>query len=298
MTSDTRTCHMLYSDGSLAVHSTMTGHRSEDRKMKRLVFSCLVGMIAVAGGMGQIAVAQTAADVDHYRILPRLSTLHITGGFAGVHEHYRLIGEYDLRHSASMGAARFANAELWGSIISDLPTPAIVLDVDERLNLEGLKGEQLPVAAPFDVYKFTGPTADGSDLTLFAAVLGPWMYVRGESQPPPGGADFFDYHLRMVARSRPFADFNDDGIVDLADYTVLRDSQTSATVSAAIDGASWSDWQSQFGERVPDFRAIDAMADGDFKRSAAAVPEPGAAMLAVLGAVLFSRIRFAMKYDR
>ena len=273
--------------------------------MKRLVFSCLIGMVAVGGLLGRAAQAEHPEFLRHFQIVPRLSTLTVTGGFAGVHERYRLIGEYDLHygfhHDTTPGSfASFANAEVWGSIISDLPTIAIVLDVDERLNLEGLKGEQLPVAAPFDVYKFTGPTADGSDLTLFAAVLGPWMYVRGESQPPPGGSDFFDYHLRMVARSRPFADFNDDGVVNLADYAVLRDSQASATASGAIDGAGWSDWQSQFGERVPDFGGLDAIADAAFASAAstAPIPEPSAVVLAFLGLLLCARANTLRRQTR
>ncbi|MEX2168040.1 MAG: hypothetical protein WD851_01905 [Pirellulales bacterium] len=265
--------------------------------MKRLVFSCLVGMLAVGVPLVPVVQAEHPEFLKHFQIVPRLSTLGITGGFAGVHERYRLIGEYDFHYgfhhdTIPRSFASFENAEVWGSIISDLPTIAIVLDVDERLNLEGLKGEQLPVAAPFDVYKFTGPTSDGSDLTLFAAVRGPWMYVRGGSQPPQGGADFFDYHLRMVARSRPFADFNDDGVVDLADYTVLRDSQASATASGAIGGTGWSDWQSQFGERVPDFGALDDVADAAFAGAASgvAVPELSSVVLMLLGALLLARV--------
>lgn len=255
--------------------------------MKRLFFSCLVGTIALSGFLDRLAVAEHPEFLRHFHIVPRLSRLGITGGFAGVNERYRLIGEYDFAsgydHGDPWGGfASFENAEVWGSLISDLPTIAIVLDVDERLNLEGLKGERLPVAAPFDVFKFTGQTSDGSDLTLFASVLGPWMYVRGGSFPPQGGADFFDYHLRMVARSRPFADMNDDGVVDLADYTVLRDSLGGASASAAVDGIGVSEWRTQFGEQVPDFGTVDAIADAAFAKSGsgtAAVPEPSAIVL-------------------
>ena len=267
--------------------------------MKRLFFACLVGMFALGGFTSRATQAEHPDFVHHFHVVPQLSRLVITGGFAGVHEPYLLTGEYDFAHGSDHGTgpglgsfARFENAEIWGSLISDLPTPAIVLDVDERLNLEGLKGEQLPVAAPFDVFKFRGDTPDGSHLVLFASVLGPWMYVRGQSHPPQGGADFFDYHLRMVGRSpRPFADFNHDGIVSAADYTVFRDSQGSAT-GASIDGAGLSDWKSQFGEQVPDFKFVDDIADAEFtgSASAAAVPEPSSVALFLAGVLLCARV--------
>ena len=162
--------------------------------------------------------------------------MHQTGGFAGFDWRFRLLGKYDLVHGDAAGTrAKFANAEIWGSRISDGPVTADVLDVDRVFNLAGLKGESVPVAAPFDVYRFTGETADGSSVNLFASVFGPWMYVRGGTQPPPGSADFFQYDIRMLARSRPFADFNDDGRVDGADYVLAR--KASATgIALAADG--------------------------------------------------------------
>jgi hypothetical protein len=267
--------------------------------MKRLFFSCLVGMLAI-GGFDRLAEAEHPEFLRHYHIVPRLSTLGITGGLAGVHERYRLIGEYDLHtgfhhepigihHDTTGGSfASFENAEVWGSIISDHPTIAIVLDVDERLNLEGLKGEQLPVAAPFDVYKFTGQTRDGSDLTLFASLIGHWMYVRGQSSPPEGGSDYFDYQLRMVARSRPFADHNDDGVVNAADYALTRDRMANSLL-----GSELSDWRSQFGELRPDFSEADAFMSAALGSSATAmpVPEPGSIALVVVCATLLAGAR-------
>ena len=192
--------------------------------MKRLFFVCLTVVSVTVGLTAKCSVAQEPSEIlDHYRLVPRLSTLHQTGGIAGIDLRYRLLGKYDFRHGTGWTAkAAFENAEIWGSIISDLPTPAYVIDVDQILNLEGLDGKALPVGAPFDVYQFRGLTSDGSSVELFAAVIGPWMYLRGATQPPPGSADYFTYHLRALARSGPFADFNGDGVVDAADYVVLR----------------------------------------------------------------------------
>jgi hypothetical protein len=265
--------------------------------MKRISFAVVVLVLAAIGWSATASQAQSPPEfLDHYRLLPRLSTLHQTGGIAGFDLRYRLLGKYDFRHGIGWAAtASFQNAEIWGSIISDGPTIAIVIDVDEILNLEGLKGEALPVAAPFDVYKFTGETSDGSRVQLFASVIGPWMYVRGGTMAPPGSADYFEYDLRMVARSRPFADFNGDGVVNAADYTVLRNSEglSGAGTAGADDvtaGAGYADWKEQFGETIPDFAAIDSMmtaAAAGFG-AASVVPEPTAIGLAILGGVLLA----------
>ena len=266
--------------------------------MKRLTLVCLALMVIAAGLSSRPARAQdTGAILDHYRILPRLSTLHQTGGIAGFDFRYRLMGKYDLLHgdvasTTSMGTrARFANAEVWASMISNDPTPAFVLDVDRILNLEGLKGELLPVAAPFDVYRFTGETSDGSAVNLFASVIGPWMYVRGGTQPPPGSADFFEYQIKMLARSRPFADFNDDGRVDAADYVLARKAKATGTTLVANDiasGAGLADWLQQFGEAVPDLAAMDRQLSAAIG-SGSAIPEPSSLALLTIGVLLACR---------
>src|SRR5262245_6409000 len=201
--------------------------------------------------------------VDHFRLVPRQSVLHQSGGIAGLELDFRLSGEYDFRQRFDEHReAKFERAEIWGSQISDLPTPAYVLDVDELLNLEGLKGEALPVLAPFNVYKFTGEAPDKSSVNLFAAVLGRWMYVRGSTEPPPDSADFFSYQFHWLARSRPFADVSGDGVVDAADVVMIRDAETSGVaVGSELDGTAgvtYTDWVQQFGERIPDISAFEA----------------------------------------
>jgi PEP-CTERM motif len=265
--------------------------------MKRISFACVVVVLTTIGLLTTASRAQTPPEfLDHYRVLPRLSTLHQTGGIAGFDLRYRLLGKYDFQHGLGWtSTASFDNAEIWGSAISDGPTPAYVIDVDQLLNLEGLKGEALPVGAPFDVYRFRGETANGSAVQLFASVIGPWMYVRGGTLPPPNSADYFQYDVQMVARSRPFADFNDDGVVDAADYTILRNSgDMSGAGSAASDsisaGAGYEEWKAQFGETVPDFAAMDATlsaAAAGFG-AASATPEPASLSLVLIGGLLLA----------
>jgi hypothetical protein len=255
---------------------------------------CLTVVSVTVGLTAKCSVAQDPSEIlDHYRLVPRLSMLHQTGGIAGIDLRYRLLGEYDFRHGTSWTAkAAFENAEIWGSIISDLPTPAYVIDVDEILNLEGLNGEALPVGAPFDVYQFRGLTSDGSSVELLAAVIGPWMYLRGATQPPPGSADYFTYHLRALARSGPFADFNGDGVVDAADYIVLRRTG-GAGGDEVTAGAGFAEWRQLFGETVPDVTAMDAMMSAAVASlvTAAAVPEPACLSLAICGGFLIVCLR-------
>jgi hypothetical protein len=234
--------------------------------------------------------AQAPDFVEHYRLIPRLSALHRTGGFAGVDDRFRLTGKFDLAHTREWaGDASFENAEVWGSIISPFPTPAVVTDVDELLNLEGLDGEKLPVAGPFDAYRFTGQIADGSSIDIFAMQIGPWLGLRGFTTPPPGGADYFEYQLRAVARRGPVADFNDDGVVDRADLAAWAAGDGSLVDGGpATRGADFLAWQQQIGEKPP-LETLDAAlsaAMASMSSSLTAVPEPGAVTLAFVASLV------------
>ena len=260
--------------------------------MRRIKFLRLVIALSCVVAGGQAARAQSfGPGVDHFKIVSKQSVLHRTGGFAGVNERLRLSGKFDLQilpPAVYPPLVALGNAEVWGSLISDLPHPAIVEDVDELLSLEELHGRQLPTMGPYNTYEFWGKLDDGSSIKLAAAKFGAWIYVRGATTPPPGGADFFEYQLRMVARSQPFADLNEDGVVDAADYTLLCDSPTGGAASAdsIAAGANFDLWKQQFGESMPDFSAIDAMLDGATGGAAlavSAVPEPSAIGLVLLG---------------
>lgn len=238
----------------------------------------LLFLLPAAWGVGGTAPAQPPVLVDSYRLLPRLSVLHRTGGIAGVHDRYRLSGGFDLAREATpwVGAASFENAEVWGSQISPFPVIAIVEDVDQWLNLEGLEGHALPVGAPLDVYGFRGQTAEGAPIQLFAALVGPWMVLRGGTLPDPGGADFFEYDLRAIARRDDWGDANEDGVVNAADYVVARDSGDPLKLDL---------WRSQFGQSMPSFALAEGVLEGKLAsaRGAAAgvtqTPEPAGVLL-------------------
>lgn len=244
----------------------------------------LVRLLTLAISTGLLATSIHAQDpaqiLDHYKLLPRQSTLQQTGGIAGFDFKYRLIGEYDFARGPSLSSpVKFKDAEIWGSQIADHPVPAMVIDVDQILNLEGLTGHKLVVAIPGDVYQFKGTTSDGSSVSLLATAIGPWMYLRGNTQPPPGSADYFSYRLQALARSTPFADFNDDGVVDGADYVLHRNS-SGPTGSDLTVGAGLAEWRQQYGETVPDLAKLDLMLSAALG-SGGAVPEPSSCILAL-----------------
>ena len=259
----------------------------------------LVWLVAVLIAGGLLSPASRGQDpveiLEHYRLLPRVSVLHQTGGIAGVDQRYRLTGEYDFRHGLRpLSMARFEDAEIWGSLISDLPTPAFVIDVDEILNLEGLAGRLLPSRGPLDVYEFRGKTGDGSAIHAHAAVLGRWMYMRGFTEPPSGSADFFEYRFKTLARRGPSADLNDDGVVDAADFVAMRDTDgVGRGIRNDLSiGAGLSDWRQQFGDATPDPTAMDTMLSSALSSFATVtfVPEPASCSLVIFGALLITGV--------
>jgi hypothetical protein len=247
------------------------------------------------------AAAQTTRS---YTVLGQHSTLRETGGFAGVNNLYRVIGGFELTTAGSgwigSGTASFPTAELWGSQVTDgpsiaaNPSPSNVLDVDDLLNFTELYGEGLPVAGPYDAYRFTGylgnsdatsPLEHGPTVEFLGIVVGPYFYLRGGTLPQGGSADFFDYSLRMIARTGGSADANGDGVVNAADYTVIRDSlPNSSLVANLASDDPLALWQTQYGESMPSLAALDSMllsaASG-----ATAIPEPGALALILVASV-------------
>ncbi len=270
--------------------------------MRSLGLLSLCGWVVVS--FAATSRAQTSS-VDHYRFLPRLSVLNESGGIGGFDVDFRVMGKFDF--TVVLGptdvwppqhVAKFTNVNAWASH----PILAYVLPLDQTLNLSGLTGWQLPVAAPFDVYRFDGTTQDGSSVKLIAAEIGPWLHLRGETTPPPGSADYFEYELRAVARRTPFADFTQDDAVDNADLTRWSSrfglkasaldglAQGDANEDGVADGADFLEWQRQAGEIAPALASLDAMVDAALATlavaeapSIAAVPEPTTLALGIVG---------------
>jgi hypothetical protein len=273
--------------------------------MKRYFSIQLVALVCIAlVGVASVATAQVELKPERttYRFLPRYSVLHELGGIYPREVDFRVYGTYDFVIEPSpldvwppIFDASFDDVEAWGSH----PILAYVLPLNQVLNLEGLKGQQLPVAAPFDVFRFEGTTKDGSSVELFASIIGPWMRLRGGTTPPPGSADFFEYTINAIARETPFADFDANVVVDEADLTSwtnffgraisVAPSMGDANDDGVVDGADFLAWQRQLGETKPPVAELDAAMDAalaSLSANIAAVPEPSATALVAIGLVL------------
>lgn len=111
----------------------------------------------------------------------------------------------------------------------------------------------------------------------------PVIYFGGSTNP----GDFTSL-MRLEPAPVLEGDFNQDGVVNLADYTVWRDSLNSQSILAAdanrdavVDGADYLVWRQNFGAQPPPSAAL------------ATVPEPPAAVwiAACLMAIAFRRKR-------
>jgi hypothetical protein len=270
--------------------------------MKRFSRSSLALLVVLAAGFGfSLAAAADAQDLErstHYRFLPRHSVLNESGGIYPRDTDFRVYGEFDFERRIGPTDVwppqyeyKFDDVNAWASH----PILAYVLPLNHVLNLEGLTGRQLPVAGPYNMFKFEGKTQDGSSVDLYATQIGPWLRLRGATTPPPGSADFFEYKLSAVARQTPFADFNENDAVDGGDLTKWTGGfgPTPSGTNALqlgdsngdqhVDGTDFLTWQRQLGE-TPPIAALDAAMDAalaSLNVTAAVVPEPGS--LAILG---------------
>ncbi len=179
----------------------------------------------------------------------------------------------------SLFSAKFINVEAWAvhPVLDD------VVVIDDVLNLSGLVGGQVLRDPTRTLFKFNGETDDGSSVELFARTRGPWLYMRGQTTPPEGSADFFQYSIRALAHLRPWADRNEDGSVDAADLTALTGDPTRS-------GVDFLQWQRQLGETPPPEDILDAELDAAIASAGSAfsaAPEPASAALAA-GLALFA----------
>lgn len=148
-------------------------------------------------------------------------------------------------------------------------TPAFVqsdstITLAGELHVELVAGASAPTAG----YQATLFAADGGLSGAFASMQAP--QIAGISWEFQATANA----LTLIAHEAIPGDYNSDGFVDAADYTVWRDSlATSSPVG------SYADWRDNFG---------NSLAGGN----SSAVPEPSAScLLALLAPFLFRRCR-------
>jgi hypothetical protein len=267
--------------------------------MKRLLVVVRVSAVAIlaAGLFSQVAAASHPDILRNFRFIPSRSTLEVTGGFAGIEETFHAFGTFGLVTGYEEGVscmaigcppppthlpyAEFFDVEAW--LVPDGPL-AYVWNLDQTLNLSGLHGTYQDPRLLF----FHGHEGQGQPFRLRAAIRGPLIHLVGMNDP--GCCDFFDYKFNALAHLAPYADFNLDGFIDLADVDRLMahvGTQSGATFEQGdadgdgdVDGDDLLAWQRQVGSGVS-LSEFDAASLG-----LGAVPEPAALALLVWGAIM------------
>ena len=266
--------------------------------------ACFLAFISLVALGLQSALAQPPDLLRSYRFVPRLSTLHQTGGFAGFDIRLPIFGTYDFITGYRGGDgplpvlhpyALFDNVEATGGH----PASASILpaeDLDDVLTLSGLDGKPIHHGPQgLTVYRFTGDDGSGdfaAKVNLHVATLGRWMFMRGGTTPPC--CDFFQYDIKAIARQIPYGDFDGDGDVGASDLATWG---TGLDVDGKpLNGRDFLNWQRSYGETAPSISVFEAMLDAALTASGNAtvtgVPEPTSLVLLVgFGVVLGGRSR-------
>jgi hypothetical protein len=259
-----------------------------------LVAVCLCAAILPLG-----AGAQPPDLLRGYRFLPRHSTLSVSGGFAGLDLDLPIFGRFGFVtgfHSDSPSPlpvlqpfARFVNVE--AEAINPADFGPYSFDIDETLNLSGLRGRPGPLALPLPNWSFEGVDGQEAPMSLLAIEVGRWLVMFGHNEAPC--CDFFDYEIRAVARQVPFADFDDDGDSDRDDFSrlvanfgadggaLLEHGDTD--VDGDVDGHDFLNVQRDYGDTADTALALATSALANIST----VPEPSSCALLLIAASVF-----------
>jgi hypothetical protein len=247
--------------------------------LRRCHLVAIAALVVLASLWSQRAAADPPDILRSYRFIPSRSRVVQTGGIAGFVLPFTVRGRFDLVTGYEYGPgpslmpyAAFENVDAW--MIPHSPL-AYVLSLDRTFNMTGLDGT---FADPNRLH-FSGENDQGAAVRLTATLHGRLLHLAGATDPPC--CDFFQYQINALAYLTPYGDFNFDGRVDTADFTVWRDTMGSTSDLEAdgngdgvVDHADYLIWKSDAGT------SIDlSMFDGFDGLTAAGVPEPSTFLL-------------------
>ena len=173
------------------------------------------------------------------------------------------------------------------------PASAIALDLDSVLNLSGLKGL---FKVPSDIH-FTGDDGQGIPIELEAVTVGPLMRITGGTLPVPTCAScgINTYKVDAFAAVAPYADFNLDGVIDGADFSIWRANmgmetaasfeQGDANGDGIVDGADYVIWRHTLGSAT----SLGAFASSGIGESG--VPEPTTIVMLLIAVAMTCLLR-------
>jgi hypothetical protein len=158
-----------------------------------LLAICSLGRPAEAE-YGDGSDTAVSVETSTYVFVPDQSVVVQTGGIAGVHETYGIEGKFHMTVDFDVGIASFDKVD------ANLTEPSGFLytqSLGVLFNMTELAG----AVVNDSVIEFKGKTADdtNTDILINLTFLGDWIHLTGETIPPPGSADFFEYNLAAVA---------------------------------------------------------------------------------------------------
>jgi len=276
----------------------------------RIVFATAA---VVAMVLASSALADPPDILRDYRFVPAHSNVHVSGGSPGYNMDLSIAGrfglvtgyDYEVSPTAHIPTlvphAEFVDVKaILFNPLSAAPTPVPGWDLDKTLNLTGLKGT---FSDPSDLH-FSGSDGQGIPIQLEAVLRGPLLHLTGMNFLPPTCftcTQYVGYKVDALAVTRPYADFNLDGVVDAADYAIWRENggtaadasfdQGDANGDGVIDAADYVVWRRTLGP------ATSLSEFGGSNLAVNTVPEPATFAL-VLPAAMFLAWRLASRLRR
>jgi hypothetical protein len=276
----------------------------------RIVFATAA---VVAMVLASSALADPPDILRDYRFVPAHSNVHVSGGSPGYNMDLSIAGRFGLvtgydyevsptAHTPTLVPhAEFVDVKaILFNPLSAAPTPVPGWDLDKTLNLTGLKGT---FSDPSDLH-FSGSDGQGIPIQLEAVLRGPLLHLTGMNFLPPTCftcTQYVGYKVDALAVTRPYADFNLDGVVDAADYAIWRENggtaadasfdQGDANGDGVIDAADYVVWRRTLGP------ATSLSEFGGSNLAVNTVPEPATFAL-VLPAAMFLAWRLASRLRR
>jgi hypothetical protein len=276
----------------------------EGFQMKSFILLTPIAVAVIFDALIAQASAQPPEILRDYRFVPSHSDIHVSGGSPGYNMDLSVAGKFGLVTGYEYGispTAHIPTLEPYAKLVdvqailfnplSAAPLPVPGWDLDETLNLSGLTGTFSDPA----LLHFSGVDGQGIPIKLDASLRGSLLHLTGMNYLPPtclSCTQFVGYEVNALAVTRPYADFNLDGVIDGADFSIWRDNMGLETAASfehgdangdgIVDAADYVIWRHTVGPTT----SFGAFAESG--ASVNVVPEPTTIALALAGAVFLA----------